>query len=159
MKVVVKYNGKSYDELNEILLFLKCEGYYDFIVFSEIDISGSCVLDSDIFKNEARVAFINTKTSVSTYDALNSIKGSLGEGFLIVYSLEIEKFDINDVYNYHKSSTNLATLLSTEKQMVGIFFEPEVFDYMTEPRHFEREILKSIFEDHEATIYNLVPTK
>ena len=156
MKVVVKYNGKSCDELNKILLYLKCEGYYDFIVFSEVDISKNSVFDSEIFQNEVSVVYINVKAPLSTYEALNSIKGSLNDGFFIVYSQEIEKFDLIDALSYHKYSTNLATLLSTKEQTVGIFFEPEVFDYMQNARHFEKEILKSIFEDHEATIYNPV---
>ena len=153
MKVVVKYNGTSYEELNEILMYLKGEGYDDFIVFSLIDISKSCVLDSDIFKYETKIAYISTLKPLSTYDALNSVKGSLSNGFLVVYSKEIEDFDLHYAYKYHKSTTELATLLSTEKITAGIFFENEVFDYMKEPKHFEREILKRIFEDHEASIY------
>lgn len=153
MKVVVKYNGKSHDELNEMLLYLKGEGYNDFIIFSTIDISKSCILESDIFKYEANIAYITTNNPISTYDALSSVRGSLGTRFLVVYSDEIEKFDLYKARKYHKSTTNLATLLSTEEKTAGIFFENEIFDYMIEPRHLEREILKRIFEDGEASIY------
>ena len=155
MKVVVKYNGERIDELNEILLYLKGEGYDDFIIFSSFDASFSS-LESEIFKYEVRAAYVKTPNIISTYDALKSIKGSLGESFLIVYSSEIEKFDLSDAHLYHKTTTELATLLSTEKITAGIFLEAEVFDYMIEPKHFEREVIKRIFEDGDASVYNVL---
>ena len=155
MKVVVKYNGESSEELNDILLYLKSEGYDDFIIFSSFDASYSA-LESEIFKYEVNTAYVKAQNVISTYDALSSIKGSLGELFLIVYSSEIQKFDLSDALEYHKSTTELATLLSTEKLTAGIFLESEVFDYMIEPKHFEREILKRIFEDGDASVYNVL---
>lgn len=153
MKAVIKLENPSSERLTKVLNRLLGFGYNDFVVLSTFykDIENDI---SEKLRNDgAKTVFLKSLEREDTYTSLLNIRGSLTDGFLIVYNDEISDFDLKSAYNFHKGSTKLATLLSTEKRTVGAFFESEIFDYMTSKKHFEREVIARIFEDDEAQIY------
>ncbi len=153
MKTIIKLKNLSSERLYKVLNHLLKFGYDDFIVMSTFykDIENDIV--EKIWHENAKIVFLAPIESEGTYASLLNIRGSLLEGFLIIYNDEIDEFDLKIAYDFHRNSTLLATLLSTEKRMVGAFFESEIFDYMTEKKNFEREVIARIFEDHEAQIF------
>ncbi len=153
MKAVIKADNRK--EIIKIIDFLLDEGYDDFIIFASVDNKEKHILENQLFVCDIKAVVISAIESHSTYDLLRTVKGSLSDTFLLAYSYEISSFDLEDALCYHKSSTKISTLLSTDKKTVGIILETEVFDYMIEPNHFEKSVIRRIFEDDEASIYNL----
>jgi NDP-sugar pyrophosphorylase family protein len=131
------------------------EGIGEFIIFSYA-FKKSQEFQNELFKNGVSATFLDLNRKIGTYDALNLIKGSINDTFLLVYSCEVCKFDLNDAHFYHKSSDNVATLLTNNRITAGIFLDSGITDYMIEPCHFERVLLKRIFEDGEAGVYNIL---
>ena len=152
MKVIVKLNNNSKENLEKTVNHLFCCGYLDLIVFTS-----DSLLSSEIFEKSFGLgAKIVTLKSIEegTFDILLNVKGSLTEGFLVVYSTEITKFNLKEVEKSHRNSTLLSTLLVSQNKTVAAFFETEIFDYMEEKKHFEREVIPRVFEDGEVQIYN-----
>ncbi len=153
MKAVLILNQNEQQNTEKVIKALVNEGIGEFIIFSYL-YKKSQAFGDELSKDGINATFIDLNRKICTFDALDLIRGSLDDTFLLVYSSQLCDFDINDAHYYHKTSTKIATLLSNEKLTSGIFLENDIFDYMIEPRHFERVILKRIFEDDEASVYN-----
>ncbi len=152
MKTVIKLSTPSKDNLISVLDHLFKSGKSDFIVFSTFFSDIENEISDMVFKNDGKIVFLKSYKKGTT-DSLLSIRGSLTERFLVVYSDKICKFNIREVEKSHHNSTLLSTLLCCEDKTVGAFFETEIFDYMTDKNHFEREVIPRIFEDDEVQIY------
>ena len=152
MKVVVKLNNNSKENLEKTITHLFDCGYLDLIVFTSDNLLNSRILEKS-FELGANIVTLKS-IEEGTFDILINVKGSLIEGFLMVYSHEITKFNLKDVEKSHRNSTLLSTLLLCQNKTVAAFFEPEIFDYMTKPRHFEKEVIPRIFEDGEVQLYS-----
>ena len=153
MKAVLLLNQKEQANTEKILNHLTKEGIGEFVIFS-YQYKKNQNFTNELEKNGVKSTFIDLNRKISTFDALDLIRGSLNSTFLLVYSQEISNFDISDALFCHKSSGVVATLLSNDEITSGIFLESDIFDYMIEPKHFERVILKRIFQDGEALIYS-----
>lgn len=153
MKAVILLNQNEQQNIEAVVENLCNEGIGEFIIFSYAYKKSQEFADK-LEKIGVKATFIDLNRKISTFDALDLIRGSLENTFLLVYSERVSEFDINDAHFYHKSSGTVATLLSNDKLTAGIFLESDIFDYMIVPSHFERVILKRIFEDNEANIYN-----
>lgn len=155
MKAVLLLNPNEQKNTESVIKLLARDGIGEFIIFSYNYKKNQALIDE--LQNEGiEATFIDLNKRLCTYDTLDLIKGSLNDTFLLVYSSLISAFDVNDAHYYHKTSSKIATLLSNEKQTSGIFLESDIFDYMIEPCNFERVILKRIFEDDEASVYNIL---
>ncbi len=152
MKSIIKLKNPSKERLLAVLEHLLKHGYNDFIVFSTFFKDVENDICEIVWQSNAKIVFLKSYNQ-GTEDCLQNIKGSLTDSFFVVYNDEISEFDLKNAYNFHRAGTKLATLLSTEKRMVGAFFESEIFDYMTTKNHFEKEIIARIFEDDEVQIY------
>ena len=153
MKAVLLLNQNEQQNTENTIKSLANEGIGEFIIFSHQYKKSQQFID-ELTKNGINATFIDLNRRISTFDALDLIKGSLNDTFLLVYSDEVSNFDINDAHYYHKSNEKLATLLSSDKLTAGIFLENDDFDYMIEPNHFEKVIIKRLFEDDEALVYS-----
>ena len=151
MKVVVKLNNNSKENLEKTITHLFDCGYLDLIVFTSDNLLNSRILEKS-FELGANIVTLKS-IEEGTFDILINVKGSLIEGFLMVYSQEITKFNLKEVEKSHRNSTLLSTLLLSQNKTVAAFFETEIFDYMKKPRHFEREVIPRIFEDGEVQFY------
>ena len=149
MKTVIKLKNPSSESLLSILEHLLKNGQSDFFVFSTFFYGVQDEISNKVLSSGGKIVFLKSYQE-STRSSLMNIRGSLTERFLIVYSEEICKFDIKNAEKQHKSSTLLSTLLSNEIKTVGAIFETEIFDYMAEEKHFEREIIPRVFEDGEV---------
>lgn len=153
MKAVLLLNQNEQENTEKTIKALASEGIGEFIVFSYAFKKSQALID-ELQNSGIEATFIDLNRKICTYDALDLIRGSLDDTFLLVYSGEVCNFDINDAHYYHKTTSNIATLLSNEKITSAIFLENGIFDYMIEPNHFEKVILKRIFQDGEASVYN-----
>ena len=100
----------------------------------------------------AKIVFLKSYGQ-GTQDCLMNIKGSLTDRFFLAYGDEICNFDLKELANQHKNSTETVTLLYFENKTVGAFFETEIFDYMEGNNHFEREVIPRVFEDGEVRVF------
>jgi mannose-1-phosphate guanylyltransferase len=155
MKAVVLLNQNEEEKIEKVVNSLLSEGIGEFIIFS-CKLENKQGLKDKLDKNGIKATFIDLNKRISTFDALDLIRGSLESTFLLVYSEGICDFDVNDAHFYHKANHMVATLLSDDKMSYGIFLENDIFDYMIEPSHFEKVILKRIFEDGEAGVYSIL---
>ena len=143
MKVVIL----DWENPQKIIDHFVAYGYSKFITFSSIDTEYYKLNGIDAIK-------INGFPSESTRDKLVKIKGSLGEGFFLVYSLDISCVDLESVENFHKNHQCITTLIERESKMVGAIFEAEIFDYLFDPINLEKEALVQVGQDSELQIYN-----
>ncbi|MBQ8546502.1 MAG: hypothetical protein IJ437_06150 [Clostridia bacterium] len=153
MKTVIKLKNPSSERLNKVLNHLLKFGYDDFVVLSTFNKEIENNIAEKMWNDGAKIVFLAPIETEDTYTSLLNIRGSLLDGFFLIYGEEIDTFDLKKAYDCHKNSTMLTTLLSTETKMIGAFFESEIFDYMSKKMNFEREVIARVFEDHEAQIY------
>lgn len=151
MKAIIKLKNPSKERITSVLTHLLKYGYTDFIVFSSFYKDIENEISEKIWQDGAKIVFLKSYGQ-GTEDCLLNIKGSLTDRFLLVYNDEICQFDLKKSLNSHHNSTMTATILFYENKTAGVFFETEIFDYMTLGKHFEREVIPRIFEDDEVQI-------
>ena len=153
MKVIIKLRNPSKERIINVIEHHIKYGYTDFIVFSTFFTDIENEISERVWKEGGKIVFLKSYGQ-STADSLLNIRGSLTDRFLLVYNDEICCFDLKNASNSHHNSTMTATIIYAKNRTTAVFFEPEIFDYLTREKSLEREVIPRIFEDHEVQIFN-----
>ena len=146
MKIIILECNEQEKIINHFISY----GSFEFILFKKPKER----IDKDYYKiNNVSIIAIQGFSNESTQDKLLKIQGSIKDSFFIVYSSDINNFDIEKIIISHKSNQKIATLVEHNKSMCAILLESEALDYTRHGKSLEREALLRIGEEEELLIY------
>lgn len=150
MKIVLLIGNESKENIKNAIEYFIAYGYNDMILFvSEPNEYFTTEEKFYYSSNGVKITLIKSLCNESTSQRLLFIKGSLEKRFLLVYSSKIINTDIDIPLSAHKEEEKIATLLVYEEKMIACILENEIFDYTSEQRSFEKEILERVGQDLE----------
>ena len=150
MKIVLFFGKEEKEKVKEIIEHFIAYGYNEIILFIKNSENYFSKEEKIYFlTNDIKLTIVNCLDMESTSQKLLYIKGSLDNTFLAVYSSKIIFADLDKLYLFHKSATNIATLLIYEEKMIACLLENEIFDYSLNSLNFEKEVLKRVGQDLE----------